>query len=100
MLLAAATSTGTWVAGFTLALLLIPIYIMTLKGAQSYGKLEQKVDQLAAAAESNATANAETNRLLAAAITKLTDQFVDHALQDATHFGEIKGILTPGPITG
>lgn len=96
-MLAAATSTGTWVAGLTLVVLLIPIYIMTLRGAQSYGKLEQKVDELATAAEKNATANAETNRLLAAAIVKLTDQFVDHALQDAHNFGELKGIMTPGP---
>jgi len=92
-MLAASTSPGTWIAIGTLVVMMVPVYISSLRGAKSYGRLEEKVDALAVAASTNAAANAETNRLLAEAITKLTDQFVDHSVQDAEHFGELRGIL-------
>lgn len=92
-MLATATSAATVIGCVTLIILLVPIYIMTLKAANSYGRLENKVDNIAQLAAQTAAAQATTNALLATAITKLTDQFTAHEVTDATHFGEIKGIL-------
>ena len=92
-MLATETSTGTWVAIGTLVCLMIPVYIASLKGAQSYGRLEQKVDQLASAQAQAASDSAATQKLLADVVTRLTDQFQAHAVQDAGHFGELRGLL-------
>lgn len=86
------TSTGTWIALASLVLMMIPVYISSLKGAKSYGRLEQKVDALALAQSATAIQNAETARLLADTVGKLTDQFQAHAIADASNFGELRGL--------
>lgn len=98
-MLATGTSVGTWVALGTVIVMLIPVYISSLKGAQSYGRLEQKVDALAVAQATASVENAATAKLLTENITKLTDKFQEHAVQDAGHFGELRGLLgqTPKP---
>jgi hypothetical protein len=96
-MLAAQTSIGTWIAIGTIVLMLIPIYISSLKGAQSYGRLEQKVDALSFAQAQTSAENAATNKLIAETIVKLTDQFQAHALMDASNFGEIRGALAHSP---
>jgi hypothetical protein len=81
----------------TLVILMIPVYISSLKAAQGYGRLEQKVDQLALSQASTATQNAETARLLAETVSKLSSAFQDHAVQDAGHFGELRGLMGAAP---
>lgn len=90
-MLATATSAGTWIAGGTLFVMFLPIYFLTLKAANSYGRLEQKVDTLAEAQAETARQNANTAALAVLAMTKLSDAFTTHALSDAQNFGEIKG---------
>ena len=90
-MLAAATTNGTWIALTTLIILIIPIYVLTLKAAASYGRLEQKVDSLAASTAAVQQQNAETARIAVVAMAKLSDAFQSHAVQDAQTFGEIKG---------
>ena len=92
-MLAVTTSAGTWVAIATLAVLILPIYFMTLKAANSYGRLEQKVDQLGIAQAETARQNAETSRLAVLSISRLSEQFGAHALLDAQNFGEIRALL-------
>jgi len=92
-MLAVSTSSGTWVAIATLIILILPIYFMTLKAANSYGRLEQKVDQLGLSQAETAKQNAETARLAVLAMSKLSEQFGAHALLDAQNFGELRGLL-------
>ena len=96
-MLATGTSAGTVIGVVSLAIMLIPIYVMTLKGAQSYGRLEQKVDTLASAVAETSRQNAATAALLTATLVKLTDQFQQHSLQDASNFGEIRGLVGGTP---
>lgn len=81
----------------TFVILMVPIYVMTLKGAQGYGRLEQKVDNIALAQSQANAVNAETARSIAETVGKLTDQFQAHAVQDAGHFGELRGMLATQP---
>jgi len=97
VMLAANTSVSTWIAIATLVLMMIPVYIASLKGAQSYGRLEQKVDTLASAVAETSRQNAATASLLTATLVKLTDQFQQHSLQDASNFGEIRGLVGGTP---
>lgn len=97
MLATNGTSTGTWVALVTLVVMMLPVYFMTLRGAQGYGRLEQKVDELQKGQTNTAAANAITNQLIAESISKLTDAFQTHAVQDAGHFGELRGLMGATP---
>src|ERR1700674_1591966 len=97
-MLATATSVGTWFAGVTIVVMLLPIYVLTLKAASNYGRLESKVDAIALAQAVAVKSAAETNALIALSITKVSDAFVAHAVADAQNFGEIKGWIQHGVV--
>lgn len=94
-MLAQGTTNTTYVVVslVTFALLMVPIYVMTLKAANSYGRLEQKVDNLAAMQQQANEQHQESVRMVAAVLDKLTDKFQEHAVQDAGHFGELRGMF-------
>lgn len=90
----AQTTTPTWVAIAGLAVLLIPVLIASLRGAQAYGRLEQKVDNLALMQAAADEHHQEAVRLIASTMDKLADKFNEHAIQDAGHFGELRGMVS------
>ena len=96
-MLATQISTGTWVAIGTLVILMLPVYISSLKAAQGYGRLEQKVDNLTIAHAQAQFTNSKTQELLATTLATLTGEFQGHAVADAGHFGELRGLLGAQP---
>jgi hypothetical protein len=79
-------------AGWALSAI-IPVLLASFGLARKFGALEQKVDGLHEALNSQTKANVKVLDSLVSRLEEVSEKLSDHTVQDARNFGEIRGML-------